>query len=113
MSNACATDHQSSTDPVMSALISVHAAHGQHGPAEVKFKTSMCIYTYPIKEHTGSLNQNISIKAEFSFYLHKFAGEGKHNQFITCVKYSILIPPFYLFDANERSSHPSGFLLQT
>lgn len=74
MSDAYATDHQSSTDPVMSALVSVHAAHGQHGPAEVKFKTSMCIYTYPIKEHTGSLNQNISIKAEFSFYLHKFAG---------------------------------------
>lgn len=43
MTDACATEHQSSTDPGMSAQISVHAVHGQHAPVEVKSKINTCI----------------------------------------------------------------------
>lgn len=67
---------------------------------------------YPTKEHTGTLNQSITIKADGVLFA-QICRWGKHNQFITCVRYPILIPPFYLFDANLRPSHQSGSLLQT
>ena len=73
--------YQSSTHPVMSALISVHAAHSQHGPAEVNSKANdMC----PKDTYEGSLAKYHFQGKELSFYLHTFVTEV--NQLVTCFK---------------------------
>lgn len=106
MTNACATDHQSSTDPGMSALISVHAVHGQHGPGKMKYKTNMCIYIYiyPTKEHTGTFNQNVTIKAELNFYLHKFVG-GVNITNSSCVLDTLYSPLLFIYLMQIKDHH--------
>lgn len=101
---ACTTDHLPSTDPLMSAEISVHAAHRQHCPAEVKSKAEWDVHIVPTEEHMGTqAKQHHRCRAPF--LLAHVCQWGKNNQPIMCVKYSILIPAFYLLDQRDRCVH--------